>query len=492
VDPAKVVRADREYVRRCLEAYFARLPDALRTGWGRPQVTALPNRFLGAVPNDMADGPPDPAGRVRWRWLEFDPSPWDWLYNDLPPVYGAYHHYHRVCRFVLRDERSSFILPPTPTPYPGFALLKLDGDWRTDQPTEGRDERTGFWPLGWSEDGTDVICADMHRRGPDGDAPVVAIDRTAAFRLRPRVVASRDRRPLLAPLARPLFGSFRDMLGHFCLGSGCRWTGREPFPLERCRGPVPEPFDWEPWLDPEPPPDRPAPDQSGREPDPRAVADHLDRIAAKVRFARVWDPARLGIGAIWHEYALNPPLWPEERAGFEGAHRVRLPEAYAQFLMRVGNGGTGPGGGLRRLEDRALGRCEGDVPLAAPFPHRVAWAAPPDPPDPDDFVRPLPEDDPTRGSQLLGRWPMSGEYIAAVLVVTGAERGHVWVDQRDAYDPDADDLVFCRPDLPRGVVPVMRRGPYSFLAWYEGHLDALIDQADLLYAAIVPDGTPRA
>jgi hypothetical protein len=40
-----------------------------------------------------------------------------------------------------------------------------------------------------------------------------------------------------------------------------------------------------------------------------------------------------------------------------------------------------------------------------------------------------------------------------LLVVTGPQRGHVWIDRRQSG---------------LGVRPVLRRGQYSFLAWLEG------------------------
>ncbi len=491
-DSYPICAASREFVRRCLGEYFAHLPAALRSGWDMPLVSRPYGRCAHTVPSDMADGPTDLEGRVAWRWLQVEPHP-GWVFDTrvLPPAFWAYQHFNHVCRFLLRDDRSSYLLPATPSHEPGFAYSKLDWNWRTDRQSEGRRELTGFWPLGQSEDGKEVLCADMHSRDSDGDAPVVAFDREAVFRLRPQLVLSTSRRQLLAPLARPLFGSFREMLGHYCLSGGRAWTGREQRPQSRALLTAPPPFDWEPWLDPEPAPDRFAPDQTRQEPEPRAVEEHLNRIASKIRAARLLDPACLAAGSDWHEYETNPTLSLAERQTFEANKGVRLPEAYAQFLMRIGNGGVGPGAGLCRLEESMFGFCEGDGPLSTPFPHRALWELPTVDAE-RDGERPEGSDEesggaspgPTQGSLILSRWPMRGGPAYALLVVSGPERGHVWVDRRFADDDDWDDQMLFAEGTPRGVVPVVRRGPYSFLAWYESHLDKMLDQAEVLYQSL--------
>src|SRR5262249_22623231 len=261
------------------------------------------------------------------------------------------------------------------------------------------------------------------------------------------------------PLFRPLFGSFRDLLAALSQSGRPAWTGQEPSPYSRPRVQIPAPYDWEPWLTAEPAPDAPAPPQTDGDVDAPAPAEHCARIADKIGLLGRLDPARLMPGAPWHFHRMSPLLLPEERAVFEQDEGGRLPEAYAAFLMQVGNGGFGPTNGLLRLERSggfwAAMRGSGDERfegrLHRPFPHRTAWA----PEAPDDVDDPRGDDYHAPGrvdgtAYLADLYAPGGAPVTAHVVVNGPEQGHVWVDHRVNGD---------------GILPAVRRGPYSFLAW---------------------------
>src|SRR5262249_1296546 len=106
--------------------------------------------------------------------------------------------------------------------------------------------------------------------------------------------------------------------------------------------------------------------------------------------------------------------------------------------------------------------------LARPFPYRQAWlppkkkkgrkAEPPPAHTGPEYIH---------GTVMLAlEGQKSGAFAGLRLVVNGRERGHVWADERAGGG---------------GIRPVLRAGPYSFLAWYEGRIDALLAQVDGLY-----------
>lgn len=109
----------------------------------------------------------------------------------------------------------------------------------------------------------------------------------------------------------------------------------------------------------------------------------------------------------------------EELAAFEREHGITLPEAYREYLMKVGGGGTAK---VSLLEDWCQPESAGSMPegfLRTPFPHAGAW------------------DDPTREGYFDVRHAVGSMRIVDVgceeyllLVLSGPERGNVWVDAR--------------------------------------------------------------
>ncbi|MHC5613600.1 MAG: SMI1/KNR4 family protein [Nostoc sp.] len=54
-------------------------------------------------------------------------------------------------------------------------------------------------------------------------------------------------------------------------------------------------------------------------------------------------------GSELHEYQFKPCLSNKDIQVFESRHNITLPSEYRDFLLEVGNGGTGPGYGLSSL-----------------------------------------------------------------------------------------------------------------------------------------------
>lgn len=158
---------------------------------------------------------------------------------------------------------------------------------------------------------------------------------------------------------------------------------------------------------------------------------------------------------------------PADLLAFERSHGVRLPAEYRSFLGRIGRAGAGPGFGLFDLERGLRYERPGfdaDA-LRRPFPHDLAF-------DPANESRVLYERY-DRGEvselelekllalQVAGTLVLSHEGcgILHLLVVSGPQRGRIWLDLR------IDDGG-CRP---LGV---------GFFDWYECWLDHALAGAD--------------
>ncbi|MFN8577544.1 MAG: SMI1/KNR4 family protein [Candidatus Sericytochromatia bacterium] len=74
-------------------------------------------------------------------------------------------------------------------------------------------------------------------------------------------------------------------------------------------------------------------------------------------------------GSSKHKYIINPCLSKDEINLFENKYKVRLPNEYKYFLMKVGNGVVGPYYGLNSLED-SLGYHKHNNTLFKDFPYK--------------------------------------------------------------------------------------------------------------------------
>jgi hypothetical protein len=244
----------------------------------------------------------------------------------------------------------------------------------------------------------------------------------------------------------------------------------------------------------------------------------IDDAKKKLAQLRAADPAVKLFGASTHKYRMRAPLIESDVDAFERRIEIRLPEDYREFVMLAGDGGTGPHYGIYRLgyhidlNDEWVrwepGRDVG-VP-SKPFHFTKPWNLP------DGF---WPEDDRTVATDaaieaaareleclgvdlrrerigetlknpftkkplpvtlgllvqeayyslelLNGAIPLCSEgcNLFSWLVVTGAERGHVWRDLR------AD----CE-----GIVPAQRErlARVTFREWYEDWLETMLARAE--------------
>jgi len=182
------------------------------------------------------------------------------------------------------------------------------------------------------------------------------------------------------------------------------------------------------------------------------------------------DPDLRFFGASKHHYQLAPVIDEAQVQEFERRAGVILPEDYRRFVTRVGNGGAGPGEGLL-----PLGYIEGPGNTletwsdsgffgapAFPFPHRASWNFRPERLRPPALGVGSEAEEAWHDSLEATYWtprivdgaiPIAhhGFGLRSFLVVTGPERGTVWLDARSdwrglhpEHDATGAHLTFAR------------------------------------------------
>lgn len=210
--------------------------------------------------------------------------------------------------------------------------------------------------------------------------------------------------------------------------------------------------------------------------------DKFDAINRDLKTLRESKKALKVFGAASHGYRVNPPLSEEEIIAFEAQHKVKLPEDYRQFLMRVGNGEAGADYGvfpLGKMDDgfrlAPWGDFVGD--LSKPFPHTQAWndltGEPPDfegeldSPEEDEYWEQQEAFDEIywNPSNMNGAIPIChlGCALRLWLVVNGPEKGNIWQDNR------ADQ---------GGIEPLQTatQKRVTFFEWYRAWLDEALSK----------------
>jgi hypothetical protein len=159
--------------------------------------------------------------------------------------------------------------------------------------------------------------------------------------------------------------------------------------------------------------------------------DRIDRLAAKIGELTSRDTQMDTFGASTyghgHHYRTNDMLTVDDLANFEREFNIKLPQDYASFLTRIGNGGVGPYYGLYSLNDAVTDdpghKCRNF--LATPFPLT-------------EFFNPFDDDDDATDDDLFDDQYICGSIVLAHqgcgyydrLVITGPQAGQVWSDGR--------------------------------------------------------------
>jgi hypothetical protein len=139
-----------------------------------------------------------------------------------------------------------------------------------------------------------------------------------------------------------------------------------------------------------------------------------------------------------------------------------LPTDYIEFITQIGNGGAGPGNGLFPLDkwNCALDNHDKDF-LKTPFPYVKEWNINnPFEVGSREYETYLNEnyyiDEHVTGALRISHY---GCGIMYMLVVSGLEKGHIWVDDRCSE---------------YGIYPA-DKAPLSFEKWYMDWLDKSIN-----------------
>lgn len=177
-------------------------------------------------------------------------------------------------------------------------------------------------------------------------------------------------------------------------------------------------------------------------------------------------------GSDSHKYKFNPCVSGQQIIEFEQVNNIVLPKDYRDFLLRVGNGGSGPAYGLLKLSEWNIELdITGDNFLSTPFPDTAKWN------NERDFDM---ENDDIYESEEFQRWEeeyFSNKHVTGsmrichygcaiyyLLVVSGTEKGNVWIDDR------AND---------EGIYPAISKKSgeqLSFTEWYNEWLDESLNQ----------------
>lgn len=182
---------------------------------------------------------------------------------------------------------------------------------------------------------------------------------------------------------------------------------------------------------------------------------------------------------VGHRYQLGPRLGESDLAAVERRHSMALPEDYRAFLLQVGDGGAGPYYGLYPLA-RGIERAVEDA-LARPFPFTTPYVRPESAGEAavESFLK-----DVNRAEHVQGALPLAdfGCGIDALLVVTGAARGTLWLDDRHSdngvwplalVDGKVDCLHAFDVAYEGGDPGALQR--CDFVTWYNDWLDERID-----------------
>jgi hypothetical protein len=140
-------------------------------------------------------------------------------------------------------------------------------------------------------------------------------------------------------------------------------------------------------------------------------------------------------GSELHQYKIHPCLSSVQIQLFEQKYNTLLPNDYRNFLLEIGNGGAGPGYGLIGIGSESefieVIQPKDSNFFAKSFPLKSSWN------DLDVMVKSkgsitVSIDEYLDDKFIQGTVPIAhySSGIFARLVLTGEQRGNIWVDER--------------------------------------------------------------
>lgn len=209
--------------------------------------------------------------------------------------------------------------------------------------------------------------------------------------------------------------------------------------------------------------------------------DLLDRIGRKLDVLRSHVKAgyRPNYGVV-AEPATAPPLSDADVRHIEIEHQVSFPTEYREFLLRFGNGVTGPNH-FKRVESGLSAASHLPFPLTEPFlgrespdhnrlPEHEQWA---------EYGRLLKEFDAIPADNGVLTICEYGCGILGRLILNGPRAGNVWMLAGDAayYGPFGGAETLHDATVHQTWVPTDAPKEYTFGAWYESWLDGELKMA---------------
>jgi hypothetical protein len=183
-------------------------------------------------------------------------------------------------------------------------------------------------------------------------------------------------------------------------------------------------------------------------------------IKTKIEQLKTLDPNLEAFGADTHRYQFNKPIPEADLLAFEDRFNIKLPEAYRNFLLHVGNGGAGPSYGIYPLGMMDVG-WEMDL-----------W--------PPDFVYPdevFPFDGPTNDTSMLERgMPKESDFDTKEAFEEAEEQ---WADEH--YEALQNE--YWDKHALKGAIPIVHHG-CCLRSW-------LVTAPGKEYGFIWEDGSPE-
>lgn len=164
----------------------------------------------------------------------------------------------------------------------------------------------------------------------------------------------------------------------------------------------------------------------------------------------------------------NPVLSHEKIRQFEFENQIHLPLDYKRFISEIGNGGVGPGLGLKSLSDSIIDfklRNRPRICLNHEFPYQDKWN--------ESWITSFDWDDDYPESEIVDKYMNTkhifgclqighqGHGCTYLLVVNGAEFDNIWLDNRADYS---------------GISPILNKenDHITFGEWYADWITNLV------------------
>jgi hypothetical protein len=198
----------------------------------------------------------------------------------------------------------------------------------------------------------------------------------------------------------------------------------------------------------------------------KETSENIKIIKKKISKLKSLDNTFSIFGSDNHKYKFSSKVSENEILKFEKAHGIRLPEFYREFILEFGSSGCGPCYGLLNLKygilDIPQNTKESDIiKLSNNFRFNTFWNLEDFPKDDYDLWED--EYDDSKWCDGMLRICHEGCGYFVNIVITGKERGNIWVDGRVSEG---------------GIYPVnYHKGKEitNFAEWYLDWLDDSID-----------------